>query len=74
MSYRAAWGLLRRCAQEFGLALVTMERGRGTRLTAFGESLVEMDGAARAALGKVHGVWEARMRDLLRARPAGGSG
>ena len=65
MSYRAAWGLLRHCQQEFGLELVTMERGRGTRLTAFGASLVEMDGAARAALGKVHGVWEARMRDLL---------
>ena len=65
MSYRAAWGLLRHCQQEFGLELVTMERGRGTRLTPFGASLVEMDGAARAALGKVHGVWEARMRDLL---------
>lgn len=65
MSYRAAWGLLRHCQQEFGLDLVTMERGRGTRLTAFGAALVEMDGAARAALGKVHGTWEARMRDLL---------
>jgi len=42
-----------------------MERGRGTCLTAFGESLVEMDGAARQALGKVHGVWEARMNALL---------
>jgi len=65
MSYRAAWGLLRHCQHEFGLDLVTMERGRGTRLTAFGASLVEMDGAARAALCKVHGIWEARMRDLL---------
>lgn len=65
MSYRAAWGLLRRCAQEFGLELVTMERGRGTRLTPLGESLVEMDGAARLALGEVHEVWETRMRDLV---------
>ncbi len=65
MSYRAAWGLLRHCQEEFGLELVTMERGRGTRLTPFGESLVEMDGAARQALGKVHGVWEARMHELL---------
>lgn len=65
MSYRAAWGLLRHCQQEFGLDLVRMERGRGTRLTSFGASLVEMDGAARAALGKVHGTWETRMRDLL---------
>jgi molybdate transport repressor ModE-like protein len=65
MSYRAAWGLLRRCQDEFGLELVAMERGRGTRLTAFGESLVEMDGAARLALGEVHAVWEARMRELV---------
>ena len=65
MSYRAAWGLLRRCQEEFGLELVAMERGRGTRLTPFGESLVEMDGAARLALGEVHAVWEARMRKLV---------
>ena len=49
MSYRAAWGLLRTCQEQFGHDLVVMERGRGTRLTPFGESLVEMDGAARAA-------------------------
>lgn len=65
MSYRAAWGLLRRCEEEFGLALVSMERGRGTRLTSLGESLVEMDGAARLALGEVHAVWEGRMRALV---------
>lgn len=65
MSYRAAWGLLRRCEEEFGLALVVMERGRGSRLTPLGASLVEMDSAARLALGEVHAVWEARMRDLV---------
>lgn len=65
MSYRAAWGLLRRCEDELGLPLVVMERGRGTRLTPLGESLVEIDSAARAALGEVHGAWENRMRTLL---------
>lgn len=65
MSYRAAWGLLRECQDRFGVNLVIMERGRGTRLTPFGESLVEMDGAARLALGEVHAAWEARMRDLV---------
>ena len=65
MSYRAAWGLLRRCRDELGLDLVRMERGTGTRLTALGESLVEMDGAARLALGEVHASWEARMRALV---------
>ncbi|MBI4998008.1 MAG: helix-turn-helix transcriptional regulator [Rhodocyclales bacterium] len=65
MSYRAAWGLLRHCRDRFGHDLVAMERGRGTRLTPFGESLVEMDAAARAALGEVHALWEARMHGLL---------
>jgi molybdate-binding protein len=65
MSYRAAWGLLRQCQERFGHDLVLMERGRGTRLTPFGESLVEMDGAARAALGEVHALWETRMHGLL---------
>ena len=75
MSYRAAWGLLRRCEEEFGLRLVVMERGRGTRLTALGESLVEMDGAARLALNEVHAVWEARMHGLLApTRQDGGVG
>lgn len=76
MSYRAAWGLLRRCHEELGLELVTMERGRGTRLTAFGESLVETDAAARLALSDVHAVWEARMRKLVEPalRQAGADG
>lgn len=65
MSYRAAWGLLRRCEEELGLPLVAMERGRGTRLTALGESLIEIDIAARHALGEVHATWEQRMRTLL---------
>lgn len=74
MSYRAAWGLLRLCQQRFGVDLVVMERGRGTRLAPFGESLVEMDAAARFALGEVHGVWEARMRDLISPTLAGAAG
>jgi putative molybdopterin biosynthesis protein len=65
MSYRAAWGLLRHCQERFGADLVVMERGRGTRLAPFGESLVEMDTAARRALGEVHELWEGRMRDLV---------
>jgi molybdate transport repressor ModE-like protein len=71
MSYRAAWGLLRRCEDELGLPLVLMERGRGTRLTALGEALINMDGAARQALSEVHAAWEARMRLLLAPALAG---
>lgn len=65
MSYRAAWGLLRRCEDRLGLPLVVMERGRGTRLTPLGESLVEIDSAARLSLNEVHAAWERRMHDLL---------
>jgi molybdate transport repressor ModE-like protein len=65
MSYRAAWGLLRQSQERFGANLVVMERGRGTRLAPFGESLVEMDAAARQALGAVHQSWERRMRQLV---------
>ncbi|MDD5247739.1 MAG: substrate-binding domain-containing protein [Rhodocyclaceae bacterium] len=68
ISYRAAWGLLRLCQQRLGVDLVVMERGRGTRLTPFGESVVEMDAAARLALAEVHGVWERRMCELVSPR------
>jgi putative molybdopterin biosynthesis protein len=65
MSYRSAWGLLRDCEQALGAALVVMERGRGTRLTDFGASLVQLDAAARTALDAVHAPWQRRLEDLL---------
>jgi len=65
MSYRSAWGLLRRCEEALGVALVVMERGRGTRLSELGESIVQLDGAARLTLGVAHAPWERRLRDLL---------
>ena len=65
MSYRSAWGLLRDCEQALGAALVIMERGRGTRLTEFGASLVQLDAAARLALDEVHAPWQRRLEELL---------
>ena len=65
MSYRSAWGLLRGCEQALGAPLVIMERGRGTRLTGFGASLVRLDAAARVALETVHAPWHRRLEDLL---------
>ncbi|MDP2823823.1 MAG: substrate-binding domain-containing protein [Sulfuritalea sp.] len=65
MSYRSAWGLLRDCERALGAALVIMERGRGTRLTEFGASLVQLDAAARLALDEVHAPWQRRLEDLL---------
>jgi molybdate transport repressor ModE-like protein len=65
MSYRSAWGLLRDCEQSFGAPLVVMERGRGTRLTEFGNSLVELDAAARVALDALHAPWQRRLEEVL---------
>ncbi len=65
MSYRSAWGLLRDCEQALGAALVVMERGRGTRLTEFGVSIVALDAAAREALDKVHAPWQRQLGELL---------
>jgi molybdate transport repressor ModE-like protein len=65
MSYRSAWGLLRDCEQALGAALVAMERGRGTQLTEFGASLVQLDAAARTALEAVHAPWQRRLEELL---------
>jgi len=65
MSYRSAWGLLRRCEQEMGAPFVIMERGRGTRLSSLGEALLQLDDVARLELGIVHAPWEQRLRQLL---------
>jgi molybdate transport repressor ModE-like protein len=65
MSYRSAWGLLRDCERALGAPLVVMERGRGTRLTEFGASLVQLDTAARVALDEVHAPWQRRLEALL---------
>jgi molybdate transport repressor ModE-like protein len=65
MSYRSAWGLLRACEQALGAPLVVMERGRGTQLTDFGASLVQLDAAARVALEAVHAPWQRRLEELL---------
>jgi putative molybdopterin biosynthesis protein len=42
-----------------------MERGRGTQLTDFGASLVQLDAAARVALEAVHAPWQRRLEELL---------
>lgn len=75
MSYRAAWGLLRHCEERFGAPLVSMARGRGSRLSFLGESLVEMDMAARKSLAQVHELWEGRMREVFSPKAVtGGTG
>lgn len=65
LSYRSAWGLLRRCEQAFGTALVARGRGRGTALSPFGEQLVRLDDEARPALAALHAHWGERLAAAL---------
>ena len=51
VSYRHAWGLLGSGARAFGAPLVDMQRGRGARLTASGQRLLEADLHVRTSLG-----------------------
>lgn len=50
-SYRHAWDLIRQGEAMFGSGLLTMERGRGSRLTALGEKLLWADQRIAARLG-----------------------
>ena len=50
VSYRHAWGLLGAGARSFGVPLVDMQRGRGARLTASGQRLLEADSHVRTTL------------------------
>jgi molybdate transport repressor ModE-like protein len=50
LSYRHAWGMLGRMETALGQPLVVMERGRGARLTAAAEKLLEADDRAAAIL------------------------
>jgi molybdate transport repressor ModE-like protein len=50
VSYRHAWGLLREAGVLFGVPLVAMTRGRGAKLTAFGEKLLWADKRIAARL------------------------
>lgn len=50
LSYRHAWGLLQRWEGLLGQSLVTLERGRGARLTGVGETLLWADRRVSARL------------------------
>jgi molybdate transport repressor ModE-like protein len=64
-SYRAAWGLLRKCEQALGKALVIKAPGKGTQLSAFAEQLLQLDGVARSTLQEIHAPWGQRLQELL---------
>jgi len=52
LTYRHAWGLLGKSERDLGRRLVIMERGRGARLSTFGERLLAADEAAAAVLAR----------------------
>ncbi|MCH8533117.1 MAG: helix-turn-helix transcriptional regulator [Natronospirillum sp.] len=51
ISYRHAWNLLNRWEAFFGLPLVSMRKGQGTRLSALGETLLWAEQRLQARLG-----------------------
>ena len=58
LSYRHAWGVLGKTERVLSRKLVVMERGRGARLSAFAEQLIEADEKANAVLQRelAHGL------------------
>jgi len=50
MSYRRAWGMLRRFEKEFGVPLVIKTRGQGTRLSVLADKLLWADRRVAARL------------------------
>lgn len=51
ISYRHAWNLLNRWQAFFGMPLVSMQKGQGTRLSALGETLLWSEQRLQARLG-----------------------
>lgn len=64
-SYRAAWGLLRKCEQALAKPLVIKAPGKGTQLSEFAEQLLQLDGVARSTLQEIHAPWGQRLQELL---------
>lgn len=62
LSYRYAWGLIGEGAEALGGPLVDMGRGRGARLTALGNRILQADARMRGELGPVF----ERLREDLR--------
>jgi putative molybdopterin biosynthesis protein len=64
-SYRHAWGLLGTGARALGAPLAELQRGRGARLTALGERLLQADGHVRSALETQFDRLRREVREML---------
>jgi molybdate-binding protein/molybdenum-dependent DNA-binding transcriptional regulator ModE len=70
LSYRSAWGLLRRCEQRFGQPLVLKGRGQGTRLSEFAARLLALDQEARSTFEALHAPWAERLKEVIQPSQA----
>lgn len=74
LSYRHAWDLVRQGEAQFGAALLRMERGRGSTLSALGEKLVWADHRIAARLKPVleslASELAAEIRSVVSSEPA----
>src|SRR5574340_1267302 len=69
LSYRHAWGLLGRLENALGRKLVSLERGRGARLTALGEKLLAGTARLEQQLNPQFGQMSAQIgRELAKTR------
>lgn len=73
LSYRHAWGLLGAGARTLGAPLAELQRGRGARLTPFGQKLLEADAHVRATLDAQFERLRREVRTML-AQSAPGKG
>ena len=65
MSYRHAWGLLGLGAVALGGPLADMTRGRGARLTALGQRVLQAESHARTILAPVLERLQEELREIL---------
>jgi molybdate transport repressor ModE-like protein len=71
ISYRHAWNLLKRGADIFGLPLVEMRKGQGSRLSSLGEKLLWTDQRVKARLGPQLESMASELNDQIRQLIAG---
>jgi molybdate transport repressor ModE-like protein len=72
-SYRYLWGVLGRWEKAVGKPLVRLERGRGARLTEFGEKLMWVEQLARSRLQSQIDTVQRELENELRAELSRGT-
>lgn len=71
ISYRHAWNLLKRSADIFGLPLVEMRKGHGSKLSTLGETLLWADQRVKARLGPQIDSMASELNEQIRQLIAG---